>query len=404
MKGDMYIACSSAKEILQKAECGGAVTSLLKFALESKRVDAVLAIKARDGNRYDGIPVLITDPEELIETAGSLHCSSPNIARLLKEYLDGASSLKIATVVKPCDAKAIIELAKRTQINLDNLLLIGLNCTGTLPAAKAKTVMKAEFEVDPADIVAEDIEDNKLTIRLKDGTEKEKNLPELEERGYGRRDNCRRCETNIPVMADIACGKWGTRDKNTTFIELCTEKGADFVDAAIEAGNIKVEQPSSEAIETRKKKDEAARELAQQWQEKDFASFKQMSAEERFNYWFGQFSRCIKCYGCRDACPICYCKDCYLEADRGLVDAGEVPPGIMFPMIRITHVMDSCVNCGQCQDVCPMELPLARLTFLLNKELAGIFKYEPGMDVSALPPLRTITDAELAVESVELTF
>jgi len=404
MKGDMYIACSSAKEILQKAECGGAVTSLLKFALESKRVDAVLAIKARDGNRYDGIPVLITDPEELIETAGSLHCSSPNIARLLKEYLDGASSLKIATVVKPCDAKAIIELTKRTQINLDNLLLIGLNCTGTLPAAKAKTVLKEEFEVDPADIVAEDIEDNKLTIRLKDGTEKEKNLPELEERGYGRRDNCRRCETNIPVMADIACGKWGTRDKNTTFIELCTEKGADFVDAAIEAGNIKVEQPSSEAIETRKKKDEAARELAQQWQEKDFASFKQMSAEERFNYWFGQFSRCIKCYGCRDACPICYCKDCYLEADRGLVDAGEVPPGIMFPMIRITHVMDSCVNCGQCQDVCPMELPLARLTFLLNKELAGIFKYEPGMDVSALPPLRTITDAELAVESVELTF
>ena len=404
MKGDMYIARSSDKGILEKAECGGAVTSLLKFALESKRVDAVLAVKARDGNRYDGIPVLITNPEEIIETAGSLHCASPNIARFLKEYLDGAFDLKVAVIAKPCDAKAIIELTKRTQINLDNLLLIGLNCTGTLAAAKAKTMMKVEFEVDPADVVAEDIEDNKLTIRLKDGTEKEKNLPELEERGYGRRENCRRCETNIPVMADIACGKWGTRDKNTTFIELCTEKGSDFIEAAIEAGYIKVEQPSSEAIETRRKKDEAARELAQQWQEKDFASFKQMSAEERFNYWFGQFSRCIKCYGCRDACPICYCKDCYLEADRGLVDAGEVPPDIMFPMVRITHVMDSCVNCGQCQDVCPMELPLARLIFLLNKELAGIFKYEPGMDVSALPPLRTITDAELAVESVEITF
>ena len=404
MKGDMYIARSSDKGILEKAECGGAVTSLLKFALESKRVDAVLAVKARDGNRYDGIPVLITNPEEIIETAGSLHCASPNIARFLKEYLNGAFDLKVAVIAKPCDAKAIIELTKRTQINLDNLLLIGLNCTGTLAAAKAKTMMKVEFEVDPADVVAEDIEDNKLTIRLKDGTEKEKNLPELEERGYGRRENCRRCETNIPVMADIACGKWGTRDKNTTFIELCTEKGSDFIEAAIEAGNIKVEQPSSEAIETRKKKDEAARELAQQRQEKDSASFKQMSAEERFNYWFGQFSRCIKCYGCRDACPICYCKDCYLEADRGLVDAGEVPPDIMFPMVRITHVMDSCVNCGQCQDVCPMELPLARLIFLLNKELAGIFKYEPGMDVSALPPLRTITDAELAVESVEITF
>jgi formate dehydrogenase subunit beta len=404
MKGDMYIAHSADKEIRERAEYGGAVTSLLKFALESKRADAVLAVKARDGDRYDGIPVLITDPKDIAETAGTLHCTSPNIARCLKEYLDGASSMKIAVVVKPCDAKAIIELAKREQINLDNLLLIGLNCTGTLPPAKAKTMMREDFGVDPDDVVAEDIEDNKLTIRLKDGTEKEKDLAELEERGRGRRENCRRCETNIPIMADIACGKWGATDKNTTFIEVCSEKGSDFVEAAIEAGHIKVEQPNGDAVETRRRKDEAAIELARQWQEKDFATLKEMSSDERFDYWFGQFSRCIKCYGCRDACPICYCKDCYLEADRGLVPPGEIPPDIMFPLLRITHVMDSCVNCGQCQDVCPMELPLSRLIFLLNRELAAIFKYEPGMNVDELPPLRTITDQELSIDGVEVAF
>ena len=162
MKDVMYIAHSSDKEIIQKAECGGVVTSLLKFALESGRANAVLAIKARDGNRYDGVPALITDPKELIETAGSLHCTSPNIARFIKEYLNGASDQKIAVVTKPCDAKAIIELAKRNQINLDNLLLIGLNCTGTLPSAKSKKMLRDEFEVDPADVVAEDIEDNKF--------------------------------------------------------------------------------------------------------------------------------------------------------------------------------------------------------------------------------------------------
>ena len=404
MKGDMYIARSPDKEILEKAECGGVVTSLLKFALESRTVDSVLTVKARDDDRYDGVPVFITDPKELIETAGSLHCTSPNIARCLKEYLDGASALKIAVIVKPCDAKAIIELAKREQIKLDNLLLIGLNCTGTLPSAKAKTMMKEEFGVDPAEVVAEDIEDNKLTIRLRDGTEKEKDLADLEERGRGRRDNCRRCETNIPIMADIACGKWGTTGENTTFIEVCSEKGSDFISAATEADYIKVEQPSGDAIETRRRKDEAAIELARQWQEKDFASLKEMSSVEKFNYWFEQFSHCIKCYGCRDACPICYCKDCSLEADRGFVLAGEVPPDVMFPMVRITHVMDSCVNCGQCQDVCPMELPLSRLIFMLSRELAGIFDYEPGMDVSALPPLRTVTDQELSLTDVEVTF
>jgi len=404
MKGDMYIARSSDKEILEKAECGGVVTSLLKFALDSGKVDAVLTVKARDGNRYDGIPVLVTDPKEVVEAGGALHCTSPNIARFLKEYLNGAYDQKLAVVTKPCDAKAIIELAKRNQINLDNLLLIGLNCTGTLPSAKAKKMMRDEFEVDPADVVAEDIEDNKLTITLRDGTEKEKDLAELEQKGHGRRENCRRCETNIPRMADIACGKWGTTEKNTTFIEVCSQKGSDFIEAAIEAGNIKVEQPSSEAIETRKKKDEAAIKLAQQWQEKDFASLKEMGSVEKFNYWFGQFSHCIKCYGCRDACPICYCKDCFLEADRGFVPPGEVPPDVMFPMVRITHVMDSCVNCGQCQDACTMELPIARLIFMLSRELAGIFKYEPGMDVSELPPLRTVTDQELSLSGVDVAF
>ena len=402
MKGDMYIARATDQAVVDKAENGGVVTALLKFALESKKADAVLAVQARGGNRYDGIPVLIADPQEVIGTAGSLHCASPNIARFIKEYLGGAANMKIAVVAKPCDAKAIIELAKRIQINLDNLFIIGLNCTGTLASAKARLMMSEEFGVDPSDVIGEDIEDGKLTITLKDGSEKERDLAELEEKGYGRRENCRRCETNIPTMADVACGKWGAKDKRTTFIEVCSDKGSDLIDEAVKAGVISVEKADGSAVETRKKRDEAAIEAARIWQEKDFARFKLMSSDERFDYWFGQFNQCIKCFGCRDACPICYCKDCTLEADRGLVSGGEVPPDPMFPMVRAVHVMDSCVNCGQCQDACPMELPLSLLIFMLNRDLASIFKYEPGMDVSAMPPLRTVTDEELKIEGVEL--
>jgi len=404
MKGDMYIARSTDKAITEKAECGGTVTALLKFALESKKAEVVAAVKARDGSRYDGIPVLITDPAELAGTGGSLHCASPNIARFLKEYLDGAFNQKTVVVAKPCDAKAIIELAKRNQINLDNLIVIGLNCTGTLPPARAKALFKEQFEVDPADVVGEDIEGNELIISLKDGSEKKQNLAELEEKGQGRRENCRRCETSIPVMADIACGKWGTTDKNSTFIELCSEKGAQLVEDAIEAGYIKVEPPTADAIAAREKKDQAATGLAQQWQEKDFAALEEMSRDEKFNYWSEQFSHCIKCYGCRDACPICYCQDCFLEADRGFIPPGEVPPNMLFPMVRITHVMDSCVNCGQCQDACPMEIPISRLIFLLSKKIGAIFDYEPGMDASQMPPLRTVTDKELSLSGMEVTF
>ncbi len=405
MKGDMYLARSSNEEILERGDCGGVVTSLLKFALDTKRVDAVVAIKARDGNRYDGIPVLISDPEEVIATAGALHCVTVNIPRYIKEYLDGAFDMRLAVVGKPCDIRGIIELVKREQINLDNLFLIGLNCTGTLSPVIAKKTIVEEFGTDPLDVVYEDIEDGKLIIKLQDGTEKMKELKEMEEKGYGRRENCRRCEVKIPTMADIACGKWGvTNNKKATFVELCSDKGAELFEEAIKAGYINVEQPDDKAIEERRKEEQEAIESALNWQETDFAPLRDMAVEEKFDYWWGQFSQCIKCYGCRDACPICYCKDCTLEADRGVVTPGEVPPGAMFPMIRIAHVMDSCVNCGQCQDVCPANIPLARLTFMLNKELCHIFRYQPGADVETRPPLRSVTDGELAMPGVELAF
>jgi len=51
-----------------------------------------------------------------------------------------------------------------------------------------------------------------------------------------------------------------------------------------------------------------------------------------------------------------------------------------------------------------MELPLSRLIFLLSKKLGRVFKYEPGMDVTKLPPLRTVTEQELGLSAVEVAF
>lgn len=405
MRGDTYLAWSASEEILKQAESGGVVTSLLKFALDTKRIDAVVATKAREGNRYDGIPVLISDPEEVIATAGSLHCVSVNIPRYIKEYLGGASDIRLAVVGKPCDIRGIIELVKREQINLDNLFLIGLNCTGTLSPVVARKTIVEEFGLDPLDVVGEDIDDGKFIIRLKDGTEKAKQLEELEEKGYGRRENCRMCEVKIPTMADIACGKWGvSSNEKKTFVEVCSDKGSELFQEAVKAGCINAEHTDDKAIEERRKEEQEAIEAALKWQEIYFSPLKNMATDEKFAYWRDQFSHCIKCYGCRDACPICYCKDCILEADRGVVMPGETPPDVMFPMLRIAHVMDSCVNCGQCQDVCSANIPLARLTFMLNKGLYDIFKYQPGMDADSLPPLRSVTDSELAISGVEVAF
>jgi formate dehydrogenase subunit beta len=399
----MHLAWATTDELRDNGECGGAVTALMQFALESARVNAAVATVARGGNRYDGVPVLITDAADLSATSGALHSTPVNLARFLKEYLDGAKDMRIAVACKPCDAKAIIELAKREQIDRSNLLLVGLNCTGTFSPAAAKAMFEEEFGVCPDDVVREDIEDGRLTIWLQDGREIQKSLSELEGNGYGRRDNCRRCETSIPVMADLACGKWGVNaGRKATFVEVLTRQGADLVQESIQAGRIEVEDPDEAAVRSRRAKATAAKDLALSWQERDFSPFREMSLQDRFAYWQAEFSQCIKCFGCRDACPICYCKVCWLEAERGYVEGGEIPPSLMWPMVRVVHVMDSCVNCGQCQDACSMNLPLSRLIFMLNRDVSKVMGYEPGMDLGAMPPCVAVTDAEAHIESVSL--
>ncbi len=41
-----------------------------------------------------------------------------------------------------------------------------------------------------------------------------------------------------------------------------------------------------------------------------------MSLQERWEFWQSEFSRCIKCYACRQACPMCYCTKCIVEVNQ----------------------------------------------------------------------------------------
>ncbi len=79
----------------------------------------------------------------------------------------------------------------------------------------------------------------------------------------------------------------------------------------------------------------------------------QMKAEDRLSYWLEQFSKCIKCYGCRNICPMCYCTECAME-DQDLVPGGIVPPAApTFHFIKAMHMADRCIDCGLCEETCP---------------------------------------------------
>jgi formate dehydrogenase subunit beta len=164
-KGDMFYAWTNDAEIKKKAELGGAVTGLWKHALESKMVDAVLAIK-KGIDLYDAQPVLIKDAKELAQTAGSLHCGTLLVPKLVKKYLDGAEKMKIAVTVKGCDAMGLYELAKRKQVNLDNVVMIGVNCGGSVSPFMARKMITEKFGVDPDKVHKEEIDKGQFIIEF----------------------------------------------------------------------------------------------------------------------------------------------------------------------------------------------------------------------------------------------
>jgi len=105
--------------------------------------------------------------------------------------------------------------------------------------------------------------------------------------------------------------------------------------------------------------------------------------------WTAELARCLKCYGCRNACPLCICPECKIGLDMW-VQTGVVPPDpLSFHLIRAYHLADKCIDCGSCQDACPAGIPLRKLHQYLLKVLEERLAYVPGLDANQQSPLFT---------------
>ncbi|SMC18874.1 4Fe-4S dicluster domain-containing protein [Desulfacinum hydrothermale DSM 13146] len=110
-----------------------------------------------------------------------------------------------------------------------------------------------------------------------------------------------------------------------------------------------------------------------------------LPAEERLRRWLYEFQKCIKCYGCRDICPVCFCKDCGLEHED-LMDKGVVPPEVpLFHLIRAVHMAGRCVDCGLCEEACPVGIPLRLLYRKVNGIVTDRFGYRVGQTKDQSP-------------------
>lgn len=107
--------------------------------------------------------------------------------------------------------------------------------------------------------------------------------------------------------------------------------------------------------------------------------------EERFSRWMYEFQKCIKCFGCRNICPVCFCEECSLE-NPDLVELGPLPAEVpIFHLVRAVHMAGRCVDCGLCEDACPVDIPLRLLYRKGNEIIKALFGYEPGISSGPSP-------------------
>ncbi len=114
-----------------------------------------------------------------------------------------------------------------------------------------------------------------------------------------------------------------------------------------------------------------------------------MNAKERFDFWQQEFSRCIKCYACRQACPMCYCRRCIVDSNQPqwVNTSSHTLGNFEWNVVRAFHLSGRCVQCGNCDRACPVNIPLRLINQRMANEVVDGFDHFAGLSPTQEPVL-----------------
>lgn len=273
------------------------------------------------------VPCVLTDPEQVDRLVCDPLCAHNVVNYLTREHGEGPTAL----VAKPCDTRALLVALQENDLAREDVVVIAVGCTGVYdPRALDEALGGAWTRIEETRASGD-----ALTVKT-DGGEATLRAPDH------LLDRCATCVTPQPVVEDIRLG---------TFAESAPQR-----------------------------EDPYARQVAE---------IEAMSQAERRAYWEAAFSRCIRCYACRQVCPVCSCGRCTADETQPQWIARSTlgHENELFLSLRAFHLAGRCTLCGACERACPMDLPLMRLNAKLAKEVAAMFDHTAGTDPEAGPPL-----------------
>ena len=283
-------------------------------------------------------PLFMRSAEDADELeAGFFSVNNP--ALFLPEY----KGKKVAVVVKGCDSRSVGQLLAEGLIKREEVVVIGYPCKGVLDVDKVAAALVGIVEPGEALAAAETDDEVILTFPKREVRLKKTDITA---------DKCKRCLFPNSLIADTFVGEPRKADIDADSFE-------------------------------------------------DLAAFEALSLEERKAFWDKEMSRCIRCYACRNACPLCVCRDHCVASTRSpewVTQADGVAEKLFFQIIHATHLAGRCTGCGECQRACPENIPVLLFKRALNRRVEDLFAYRTGVDIEGKPPLLTFSLEEPTIK------